>query len=246
MNKYFYDFHIHSCLSPCADDDMTVNNIAGMASLCGLNIIALTDHNTCGNCKSFYEACRKNGIVPVAGIEMTTAEEIHVIALFEFLENALEFEADFSRHRTWVKNKTEIFGNQLFTDSDDNVTGTDDFLLPVATDLTLECAVALAESYGAFAYPAHIDRTSNGIVSILGTFPEKPRFSAVEFADRDKVDRFTALMPSVASKKLLISSDAHNLWKINEAENHILLDDEPYSSALVRKRLFEYLRADRL
>ena len=77
MNRYYYDLHMHSCLSPCADDDMTPANIAGMASLCGLQLVALTDHNTCGSCRAFVTACRQYGIVGVPGMELTTAEEIH-------------------------------------------------------------------------------------------------------------------------------------------------------------------------
>ena len=78
MNKYYYDLHIHSCLSPCGDDDMTPANIAGMAALKGLQILALTDHNTVKNCPAFYKACRKHGIIPVAGMELTVSEDIHL------------------------------------------------------------------------------------------------------------------------------------------------------------------------
>ena len=46
MNIY-YDFHIHSCLSPCGDDDNTPNNIVNMALIKGLNAIALSD-DCCG------------------------------------------------------------------------------------------------------------------------------------------------------------------------------------------------------
>ena len=70
MNKYYYDLHIHSCLSPCGDNDMTPNNIAGMAALEGLHLLALTDHNTSKNCPAFFEACRRQGIVPIAGMEL--------------------------------------------------------------------------------------------------------------------------------------------------------------------------------
>lgn len=78
----FYDLHLHSCLSPCADNDMTPVNIAGMGMLNGLSVMALTDHNSCGNCPAFFEACRSYGITPVAGMELTTAEDIHVVCLF--------------------------------------------------------------------------------------------------------------------------------------------------------------------
>ena len=88
MSKFFYDLHIHSCLSPCGDDDNTPNNIAGMASLCELDIVALTDHNTVKNCPAFFEAAKKYGIIPVAGMELTTSEDIHVVCIFEKLDDA--------------------------------------------------------------------------------------------------------------------------------------------------------------
>ena len=89
MRKLFYDLHLHSCLSPCGDNDMTPNNMAGMASLKGLQIAALTDHNSSKNCPAFLAACEKNGIVGIAGMELTTSEEIHLVCLFEYLDAAL-------------------------------------------------------------------------------------------------------------------------------------------------------------
>ena len=82
MKDYYYDLHIHSCLSPCGDNDMTPNNIAGMGVVAKLDIMALTDHNTCLNCPAFFKAAENNGIVPVAGMELTTAEDIHLVCLF--------------------------------------------------------------------------------------------------------------------------------------------------------------------
>ena len=83
MKKYYYDLHIHSCLSPCGDDDMTPNNIAGMGVVAKLDIMALTDHNSCLNCPAFFKTAQANGIVPVAGMELTTAEDIHLVCLFD-------------------------------------------------------------------------------------------------------------------------------------------------------------------
>ena len=83
MRDFKYDFHVHSCLSPCAENDMTPANIAGLASLLGLEIVALTDHNTSANCPAFFAAAKRHGIVPVGGMELTTAEDIHVICLFD-------------------------------------------------------------------------------------------------------------------------------------------------------------------
>lgn len=95
MNKYYYDLHIHSCLSPCADNDMTPCNIAGMAAIKGLNIVALTDHNSTKNCRAFFTAAKRHGIIAVAGMELTTAEDVHIVCLFPTLEAAENFDAEY-------------------------------------------------------------------------------------------------------------------------------------------------------
>ena len=89
----FYDLHIHSCLSPCGDEDMTPANIAGMAMVKGLDLIALTDHNSCRNCPALLAAAEEYGILAMPGIEVTTAEEVHAVCLFDNLEAALEFDS---------------------------------------------------------------------------------------------------------------------------------------------------------
>ena len=207
MSTYFYDLHIHSCLSPCADDDMTPNNIAGMAALKGLNLLALTDHNSCQNCPAFFEACRNQGIVPVAGMELTTAEDIHLVCLFEHLDQAMAFDAEIAKHRMPMKNRTEIFGNQWILDSEDELIGEEEILL---------------------------------IVSILGDIPEEYGFACFEFNDSTNIDPYMDRFSQIRQDAVLVCSDAHHLWDINEAENSMDLEDEPYSSALVRKKLFEY------
>ncbi len=242
MHNYFYDLHIHSCLSPCGDNDMTPHNIAGMAALAGLQLLALTDHNTCGNCKSFFAACRKQGIVPVPGMELTTAEDIHLVCLFAELDAALAFDAEVHTHLPAIENREDIFGEQLFCDENDEVTGTESAFLLGATDLTLEEAVALVRMYGGVCYPAHIDRTSNGIIAILGDIPPEPGFTAVEFHDRENVDEYRKKYPIIADCKIVCSTDSHYLWNIDEAVHSFALDDEPYSSARVRAALFEHLR----
>ena len=71
MTELAYDLHIHSCLSPCGDDDMTPANIAGMAALKGLDAVALTDHNSCKNCPAFLAAAKEYGIIGIPGMELT-------------------------------------------------------------------------------------------------------------------------------------------------------------------------------
>lgn len=243
MTDYNYDLHIHSCLSPCADDDMTPASIAGMAVLNGLQLVALTDHNACGNCEAFLQACKAYGIVGVPGMELTTAEEIHMVCLFPELENALAFEQEVRKHFLGVKNRPAIFGNQLLTDAEDNVLGEEEALLIAATSLTLSEGYALAYAHGGAAYPAHIDREANGIVAILGTVPCEPAFPAAELRDRENEAAYTE-QHGLTGKRLVFSSDAHHLWDIQEAGRTLSLDDEPYSSRKVRHALISLLRGD--
>ena len=241
MTPYYYDLHIHSCLSPCADNDMTPNNIAAMSALKGLQIVAITDHNSCKNCPAFFEACRKHGIIAVAGMELSTAEDIHLVCLFPELDDAMRFDAEISKHLMNIDNRPEIFGDQLVLDGDDEQIGIEKKLLISATDLWLGDAVALARSYGAHVHPAHVDRESNGIIAILGDIPTEYDFACVEFNDSSSIEDIRHRYKAAKNARHIVSSDAHYLWDINEADNFIMIDDEPYSSARVRKKLFEYL-----
>lgn len=241
MKAFTYDLHIHSCLSPCGDDDMTVNNIAGMAYIKGLRIVALTDHNTAKNCPAFFKVCEAYGVIPVAGVELTTAEEIHLLCLFETLDEAVAFDSDLSEYRMKIKNRPEFFGEQLILDEDDNVVGKEEFLLPPATTLSLEDAVRFAKAHGAACMPAHIDRPSNGILSILGSMPEEPDFGYYELFDRSKRDECGV----GDDKHVLVNSDAHRLEDINEPENTVKLDVTDHSDDNeVRHALIRLLRGD--
>lgn len=242
MSRYYYDFHIHSCLSPCGDDDMTPANIAGTVTLAGLNLVALTDHNTVKNCPAFLKVAKKYGVIAIPGMELTTSEDIHVVCLFEQLQDALLFGEEVEKHRLLVKNKPKIFGKQQILDEEDNVVGEEEFLLINATDISIEDVPQLVSSFNGICYPAHIDRESNGMVSVLGSFPTDYDFNCFEIYNSDLSEKYEEQFPHLKNKHKLVGSDAHYLWDIRDAKEYIELDDEPYSSELVKKRLFEYLR----
>ncbi len=241
MSTLYYDFHIHSCLSPCGDNDMTPNNIAGMAKLNGLNIVALTDHNSVKNCPAFFKAAERYGITAVAGAELTTAEDIHIVCLFETLEAALGFGEAVDEKRIPIQNRPDIFGEQLILDEEDEITGEEKNLLPNATEITVEQAPALVKTFGGVCYPAHVDRESNGIIATLGDFPAEPAFDFAEFNLVKNIPEYRALYPALAEKKLLVSSDAHFLENMREAENSFELAGE--SDEEIRAELFGYLRS---
>ena len=240
MNRYYYDFHLHSCLSPCADDDNTPANIAGMGTLSGLNRMALTDHNTCKNCPAFFAAAKRNGIIAIAGMELTTSEDIHIIFLFEQLENAMEFDREIEKHRILVKNRVDVYGEQIIMDENDNPVGVEEYLLTPATTVSVDDCPSLAKSFGGICYPAHIDRQANGIIATLGTFPDIKGFNCVEFHDMSKAKEYFEKY-SLGNRLALVGSDAHYLWDIRDKECFFEIEDEPYSSNLVRHNLFKML-----
>lgn len=241
MSTYKCDLHIHSCLSPCGDDDMTPANIVGMAQLNGLNIVALTDHNTSKNCPAFFIQARAQGLIPVAGMELTTSEDIHVVCLFPTLEDAMDFDVFVEKHRFPFPNNPDIFGHQYIMNENDQIIGEDEFLLINASDISLEEAFSEVRKRNGVCYPAHIDRQSNGIIAVLGTFPPEPHYTAYELNSADSLEEYMERFPMIRSLSRTVSSDAHYLWDISEDGFNIELDDEPYSSARVRQKLIDYL-----
>lgn len=243
--KICYDFHIHSCLSPCGDNEMTPNNIVNMAMLAGLNAIALTDHNTCGNCAATAAVAKRAGLLFLPGMELCTAEEIHVVCLFPTVETAERFETEVVvPARPPIKNRPDIFGEQILCDEEDEVIGTEPTLLTTATSIGIDEVADRVRAYGGTAFPAHIDRPSYSVIASLGTLPPLP-FATVEISDSGDVQALKAAHGEIGDKPLLRNSDAHYLENIHEAGAYLDLPDlsaQTIIDALDGKVTFEWKR----
>ena len=209
--KLYYDFHIHSCLSPCGDADMTPNNIVNYAKIMGYDVIALTDHNTALNCPAVAKIAEENGITFIPGMELCTSEEVHIICLFYTLEDALNFSEYVKSTMPPIKNKPSVFGEQLICDENDNVIGQEDILLVTASGISTEKVVKKVAEYNGICYPAHIDRSSFSILSNLGTIDEYFGFNCAEIYDILKEDELKKKHPYLERLKILSDSDAHYL-----------------------------------
>lgn len=222
---------------------MTPANMAGMGMLIGLQVMALTDHNTAKNCPAFFKACEAYGIVPIAGMELSTAEDVHLVCLFPTLEAALAFERELDSHRMPFDNDPEIYGRQLVMNENDEVVEEMKPLLIAATDLWMGDAVDLVRAHGGVVYPAHIDRDSSGIIAMLGDIPSDYHFTAVEYRDGTKREAYEALYSEAKGKKVVVSSDAHMLDRMNEAVNFFELPlDEGASHDEIRRAILRYLQ----
>ena len=243
MSHYYYDLHLHSCLSPCADDDMTPANIVGMASLNGLQIIALTDHNSAANCPPFFTEARRRGLIPIGGMELTVSEDIHAVCLFPDLESTMAFDRFVAGRRARIKNRTEIFGRQILYGEDDHPIGEIEELLIPATDISLSEAHAEVTRRGGVCYPAHVDRTANGILAVLGDLPPEPRFTAYELHDAERQATLLLRHPPLSALPCLVSSDAHRLEDIAEACVSLPLPKREREEQ-IRQDLISFLRGE--
>ncbi|MBP3925806.1 MAG: PHP domain-containing protein [Clostridium sp.] len=218
MASLYYDLHIHSCLSPCGSEDMTPYNIAGMAALKGLDVIAVTDHNSCRNCPAVQKAAEDYGLIAIPGMELTTSEEVHAICLFETLEAALAFDAYVHERILPIRNKEEIFGRQEIYGLEDAVVGIEETLLISATSISFEGLWELVDSFGGVMLPAHVDKPANSLISNLGFVPEDSRFTAAELHDMRNLHGLLKQNPYLAGCRIISSSDAHYLEDIREPE----------------------------
>lgn len=200
------DFHIHSCLSPCGDLEMSPNAIVAQAKKKGLDCIALSDHSCVENLPAFHEVCLRESMPCLYGLEATSSEEVHVLCLFDSLDPAMEFGRKVYDAIVNVPNDPEKFGDQPIVTADEDVVGFVDKLLIGATDISFFDLVPMALEIGALCIPAHIDREYSGAIGQLGFLPDFP-YDAVEVVAKQA--------PSGADKWPIVHfSDAHYLMHV--------------------------------
>jgi len=216
-----YDLHIHSALSPCAENDMTPGNIAGMAYVNGLDLIAVTDHQSCANVRSAQSAVTRlreeYGKAPVLipGMEIECAEGFHILAYFPDIRTAEDFEQYLLPYRLSVRNRPEIFGEQYLCNENDEVCGTVPDLLLAASTLSSEILMSQIDRAGGVFVPAHVDRDSYSMTASLGCIPENFPGRILEFSKSCDSDTFLQRYPEASKYMRIQNSDAHRLYDIS-------------------------------
>ena len=234
--KLYYDLHLHSCLSPCGDNDMSPYNLVNLAKIFGYDIIALTDHNSCLNCESAMKVGEKIGITVVPGMELCTSEEIHNVCLFPSLEKAMAFSQYIRGTLPSVPNREKIFGEQLIMDDADGILGKEELLLTTASSVSISDLNELVDKYDGVCYPAHIDRNSYSIISSLGDFPPEVEARCFELTPGARAEEYLESYPATKGKLIIRSSDAHYLENMREPEFMIDLRENSASA------LIDYLK----
>jgi 3',5'-nucleoside bisphosphate phosphatase len=219
------DFHIHTALSPCGDEDMTPNNIVNMAMLNGLDAIAITDHNTVENVAACMKVGERVGVTVIPGMELQTREDVHVICLFAELEKAISFQKLVYDSLPPLNNNEKVFGQQLIMDENDNIIEKNNRLLLTSTSISIDEAFEEVKKLGGVFIPAHIDKSANSIIENLGFIPDYLDIKNVEYKSMDKINMFLKAGFIKSSYRLIKSSDAHYLQDIQQDENKLECKD---------------------
>jgi hypothetical protein len=176
------DLHIHSCLSPCGSLEMSPSAIVDRAVASGLQLIALTDHNSALNCPTMKKICESRGDLRCFyGMEVTSTEEVHLLTLFDDCDASIDFSEFIFTHLPRVNNDPLAFGDQVYVDESENIIGEVDVYLGNGVDLSIDDIEKEVHSRGGMFIPAHIDREMYSMTSQLGFLPDG-NYNAVEFS----------------------------------------------------------------
>ena len=215
LKKYKADLHIHSCLSPCGDWDMSPRRIIQRSLEVGLDLIAICDHNTAENAGAAVREGRKKGLHVLPGMEICSKEEVHMLALFGEMSQAMAMQSYVYAHMHG-ENKSEIFGCQVVANENDEVLGENPRLLIGATELGLHDIADKTRLLGGLSFCSHVDRPAYGIINQLGFIPTDLVVDGVEISRHVKLAEAHKMVSGIEKFSCITSSDAHFIEDIGK------------------------------
>ena len=217
MRKVRADLHLHTCLSPCADDMMQTAAIIEQAKKVGLDMIGICDHNSGENVSALMKAGKRQGLAVIPGVEVTSREEVHILGLFN-TEQDLMYLQDIIYENLPGQNDEDAFGPQLVIDEYGNVVGQNSRLLIGATTLTLEQIIDAIHQFAGLAVASHVDRQRFSLIGQLGFIPKGLKLDAVEVSNPSSVRQ-------EYDYPVVTSSDAHFLEDIGKNSTCFMIED---------------------
>ena len=217
------DLHIHTCLSPCAELEMSPRGILSAAVNKGIDMIAVCDHNSAENAAAVMEASHQTDLTVLPGMEVMSKEEVHVLGIFSTPDDATDMQTLIYEHLEG-QNDAETFGLQVVVEADGTVAGYNNRLLIGATDLSLEHVVRAIHSRNGLAIAAHIDREGFGILGQLGFIPPGLGLDALEVSSRMSLKDAATAFAEYGDRPFVQSSDAHNLDAICSGTTPLMLE----------------------
>ena len=228
LREFKADLHIHTSLSPCADEEMFPQRIIKKAKMNNLDIVGICDHNSAENVVAIQKIGERGGIAVIGGIEATSQEEVHILALFDSIKELFKFQ-EIIYEKLSGFNDEKVFGKQLIINEDDEVTGSNNKLLIGATSLSLQKIVQTICSLGGLSIASHIDRKSFSIIAQLGFIPEGLLLDALELSPGygNRTSSFAGrwVSPKLYCFPLVTFSDAHFLKDVGKSFTIFLMKE---------------------
>lgn len=215
LKQFKADIHIHTCLSPCSDWDMSPKKIVQRSLDVGLDVIAICDHNTAENAGAVMKEGKNRGLGVLPGMEICSKEEVHTLALFDELDKSLAMQ-DYVYKNLKGNNQPEVFGYQVVANDRDEVVGENSRLLIGATQLGLYEIVDKTHRLGGISLSSHVDRTAYGIIGQLGFIPPDLEIDGVEVSHRVELASARDKVAGIGEYPCVAASDAHFLDDIGK------------------------------
>jgi hypothetical protein len=216
LRDFKADLHLHTCLSPCGDWQMTPRNIIRKSCAAGLQMVAVCDHHSIENTAAVLREGQRWGIPVLPGMEICTREEVHLLALFDGLDRAAAMQ-EFVYSGLTGENDPEVFGYQIVTNEADEILAENRRFLIGATGFSLAEVVTRTHALGGLVLGAHVDRPVNGIIAQLGFIPPDLGLDAVEVSARIPLSTARQQVPAIGGLPCVTASDAHRLEEIGRA-----------------------------
>jgi PHP family Zn ribbon phosphoesterase len=223
LREFHADLHIHTCLSPCASLDLSPRNIVDRAKFQGLDVIAITDHNTSKNAQVVMRLGEKGGIKVISGMEVQSREEIHLLTLFPDWSATAAWAEEVSRSLPEVNNDPLVFGDQPIVDEDGNILEFESRLLLNSLRFSAEEIIRLVAEKGGLTIPSHFDRGSFSLLSQLGFIPPNMPLEALEVSRSRNSYPGGVWREGPRTLPLIASSDAHRPEEIGSGRTIFLM-----------------------
>ena len=223
LQRYKADLHIHTVLSPCGDLEMSPINIVLKAKERGLDIIAIADHNSTRQVAVCQEVGRQYGLMVLAAVEVTTKEEVHVLAFFQTEEQLATFQVFLDNHLPKMANDEERFGYQLIVNANEEIVGEEPYLLINALNVGLDEMYDVVHGIGGLFVPAHVNKPATSLMSQLGFVPPDLRADALELSKHITKAAFLRKNAYLKRFAFLKSSDAHQIDAVGETYSELYM-----------------------
>jgi PHP family Zn ribbon phosphoesterase len=211
MKKYRADLHVHTVLSPCAEVEMIPPLIVQKALELNIDLIAITDHNASANVYTVQRAAAGSSLKVLPGMEVQTREDVHLLCLFENLNELENWQAAVNKSLPDTLNRAEFFGEQYVVDEYGDYIRTETRMLLTSTRFSIDEVFDQVNALGGLVIPAHVDRKTYGLFPTLGLLSDQWPILGLEISRHISPEEARAAFPSIGNHPLIQSGDVHRL-----------------------------------